>query len=111
MDYKRLKTQAARHAKRFEIPDNDLIKMSEEFRYFISNREKYKSGDLRCEIQDISRLQHQHWLIDRDWTDDEKKELGLSDDQTEFTKDEFNKIFSDLGNLMLDFSKGIKSED
>lgn len=85
--------------------------MSEEFRYFISNREKYKSGDLRCKIQDISRLQHQHWLIDRDWTDDEKKELGLSDDQTEFTKDEFNKIFSDLGNLMLDFSKGIKSED
>ena len=94
-----------RDAKRFEIKENDLIDMSKLFKSFMVNRDDFDSTDLRCKINTIERLQNQHWLIDRDWTDDEKKELGIYEDGTEFTEDEFDKILGDLGSLMINFSK------
>lgn len=82
-----------RDAKRFEIPDNDLIKMSKLFKSFMVNRDDFESDDLRCKIHNIDRLQNQHWLIDRDWTEDKKKELNIHDDTTEIDEPEFFLIF------------------
>ncbi|PAF52929.1 hypothetical protein BKH42_08635, partial [Helicobacter sp. 13S00482-2] len=98
-----------RDAKRFETPANDLPKMSEEFRYFMSNPEKYKSDNLRCKIHDIQRLKDQHWLIDRDWSYDEKKELNIHEDITVIDDREFFNLLSDMGDLMVNFAKEFKS--
>jgi len=99
-----------RDARRFEIADNDLVPMYKLFRSFIVNRDDFESDDLRCKIHDISRLQNQHWLIDRDWTEDEKKELKIYDDITEIDEPEFFNLLSDIGNSMMNFAKEFKNE-
>lgn len=98
-----------RDAKRFEIAENDLTKMAKTFRSFIANRDDFDVDNLRCKIQHISRLQNKHWLIDRDWTDDEKKEIGIADEITEIEEHEFFDLLSEVGNSMVNFANEFRN--
>lgn len=97
-----------RDSKRFEIVDNDLIKMSQLFKSFMVNRDDFYSENLRCKIQSADRLNESHWLIDRDWTEDEKKELKINDEITEIEEDDFFNLLQDIGNSMINLSKEFK---
>lgn len=84
-------------ANRFEEPDkNDLVKMSTLFRQFCATPYSFVSADPRCKICDISRLNESMWLIDRDWTVEEKKDLGIEEDVTELTEAEFYDLLADM---------------
>ncbi len=92
-------------AKRFEIEENNLTSMSKLYRQFMAIPNDFNTEDLRCKIQDISKFEQQHWLIDRDWSDEEKKNLGITDSISEITEDDFSGLLKEIGNSILDFSK------
>lgn len=89
-----------RDSKRFEIfSENDLIEMARLYRQFIVAPDDFHSTSLRCRIQPATRLHQKHWLINRDWNEDEKKELGLVDETTEISEKEFYKFIEEIGNV------------
>lgn len=90
-------------SKRFETDKNDLIQMANEYRYFMTNPKRYKTDNMRCKIQNIDRLKKSHWLIDKDWDDDEKKELGLLEEKTEFTETEFYDFLKEIGDFINEY--------
>ena len=86
-----------RDAKRFEEPDkNNLIDMVKSFKQFMVLKNDYHSNNLRCKIQGIDRFKNLHWLVDRDWLDDEKKLLGIADETTEMNESEFYSLLADI---------------
>jgi len=100
-----------RDARRFEIEENDLIEMSSLYRQFIALPNDFKSPSLRCKLQNIERFKNQHWLIDKDWTDKEKKELDIEEEFTEMTEEEFYNSLNDLKISLDKFLKEIKNEN
>lgn len=76
--------------KRFTIPENDLIEMASLFNQFKGAKASFKSPSLRCKIQDIERFDpDKHWSVDRWWTKEEQIELGIQEEETVFTLQEF----------------------
>lgn len=94
-----------RDCNRFETPDkNNLSEMSLLYRQFMAAPSEFKTSSPRCRIQQIDRLREKHWLVNRDWSDEEKKNLGLLDETTEVSEEEFYKLFDDLGDSSSDLS-------
>ena len=95
---------------RFEEPDkNDLISMSKLFRQFMVIQNDFTTNDPRCKIQNISRFEDKDWLVDRDWTPEEKKELGIKDDSIEISETEFHDIIESIKKCLATSSTKIDS--
>ncbi|MBL0690198.1 MAG: N-6 DNA methylase [Alphaproteobacteria bacterium] len=92
-------------AKRFKKDANDLLDMSILYKQFSATPNEFKTDNLRCKIQNISRLENGHWLIDRDWSNDDKKELGVEEETTEMTELEFNDLIKEINKTISDFVK------
>lgn len=93
-------------ANRFEEPDkNDLPKMSRLFRQFMISPKDFSTSDPRCKVQPIERLTEQMWLIDRDWSSEEKKDLGIEEAVTEISETEFYDFIADVQKVLTDFIK------
>ena len=94
-----------RDANRFETKDkNDLKEMAILFRQFMATPKDFKSPSQLCKIQEIERFQDKHWLIDRDWSAEEKKELGFEDDTIELSEKEFDVMIGDISKLLGEFN-------
>ncbi len=68
----------SRDSRRVPIEENDMKSMEQEFAFFRAVPNRYTSADPRCKIlswDDFSALSN--WLVDRNWTNDEKVELGI----------------------------------
>lgn len=66
-----------RDTNRLELDANDLIHASIEYRKFMAVRNDFSTSDPRCKIQNISRFINSSWIIKDDWSDIEKKEIGI----------------------------------
>lgn len=99
-----------RDSKRFNIKQNDLEEMAVKFRQFMATKEQYKSDSDRCKIQPIERFTNaSNWMIEKDWTEEEKTKLGIENEITEISEQDFiekvkeaNDLISNLYNLIKD---------
>ena len=73
------------------------------YRQFSAAPLHFETNDLRCKIQPIERLSQGHWLIDRDWDDEEKKELKIEEEITEMTENEFNELLADINKTISEY--------
>lgn len=94
-----------RDAKRFETEKNNLSKMERLFNQFkgYPNKE-FSFEDKRCKIYTVQEiLEKLNLLCDRWWSDEEKKELRIKDDNNEMNEEEFltfvDKIFEDINSF------------
>lgn len=74
----------SRDSRRVPIEENDMKTMEEEFAYFRAAPSQYTSADPRCKIllwDEFSALPN--WLVDRNWTIDEKVALGIAEKSVE----------------------------
>lgn len=86
----------SRDTRRVAIPANDLTTMEQEFCYFRSSPNTYTSKDPRCRIlawSDFSELRN--WLVDRNWSHEEKVELGIVEENFEVDADTFRDLVGD----------------
>lgn len=98
----------SRDSKRFNIKQNDLEDMVVKFRQFMATKMQYKSDCDRCKIQPISRfIGSSNWMIEKDWTEEERTKLGLENEITEISEHDFiekvkeaKDIISNLYNLI-----------
>lgn len=79
-----------RDSKRFKIEQNDLNDMAVKFRQFMASPNYYKSDTIRCKIQDVNRFYNSNsWMIDKDWSEEERESLGIENDITEISEEDF----------------------
>jgi len=79
-----------RDSKRFQMEQNDLEEMAVKFRQFMASRKDYKADSERCKIQDIDRFYHaSSWMIEKDWTEEERSSLGMDNEITEISEEDF----------------------
>ena len=86
----------SRDARRVAIPANDLTTMEQEYRYFQASPKSYTSSDERCRILQWSEFAKLgNWLVDRNWTHDEKVALGIVEEIFEVDTDTFRDLVGD----------------
>jgi len=105
------KTGETRDAKRFK-DENDLPSMVRQYKYFMTDRQEYASTDSKCKIQPITRFKaEEHWAIDRWWSVDEKRELGIEEESIAPTLKEYTEsvdvMAKELQTIVIDL-EGIK---
>lgn len=86
----------SRDTRRVEIAANDLTTMEQEFRYFRASPNSYVSSDQRCKIlswPDFAKLRN--WLVDRNWSHEEKVALGIAEEIFEVDADSFRSLVGD----------------
>jgi len=86
----------SRDTRRVPIEANDLTTMEHEFRYFRSSPNSYVTSDGRCKIlpwREFSELRN--WLVDRNWSHEEKVELGIVEEVFEVDSDTFRGLVGD----------------
>lgn len=80
----------SRDSKRFNIEKNDLEDMAIKFRQFMATKKQYKSDSDRCKIQELSRFSNSSsWMIEKDWSEEERKKLGLENETSEISESDF----------------------
>jgi type I restriction enzyme M protein len=86
----------SRDSRRVAIEANDLTAMTEEFRFFRAAPSRYSTSDPRCKIVDWSEFSKKsNWLVDREWTRDEKVSLGIVEEVFEVDADTFRDLVGD----------------
>ncbi|MGC3995168.1 MAG: N-6 DNA methylase [Propionicimonas sp.] len=86
----------SRDTRRIPINDNDLPTMREQFGYFSTNRAGYTSSDPRCKIVAFDDLRGKgNWLIDRNWSAEEKVSLGIVEEAIEVDADTLKKLIDE----------------
>jgi len=85
----------SRDVNRFDIEQDDLSEAVNLFNFFKGNKTGFASinNDKRCKIQPISRFINnieKQWIIDKDWTDKEKVELGIVEEEKPVNLTDFN---------------------
>lgn len=86
----------SRDTRRVTIPENDLLTMEHQFRYFRAAPLKYTSTDPRCKIRpwaEFSALRN--WLVDRSWSHEERVTLGIAEDIFEVDVETFRDLVAD----------------
>lgn len=82
---------------RFRIDANHLRDMVPLFNQFKGAKNDFKSTDKRCKIQPIDKfIPDDMWAIDRWWSNDEKIDLGIENEVTILTLDEFKTKLGDV---------------
>lgn len=98
-----------RDSKRFPIGENDLIDMAISYRQFKATPKEYVHLNKRCKIQPIERFTKDgHWMIDREWSDEERKELGIGEEITEISEEDFIEKINDIRTLLSKFYNKVK---
>ena len=88
---------------RFDIDQNDLETASDLFNMFKGAKTKFKTSDKRCKIIGVDDFYNGgHWSVDRWWTDEEKIELGINDEESVVTIDSFASMLGDVSNSLLE---------
>jgi type I restriction-modification system DNA methylase subunit len=85
------KTGETLDAKRFP-DDNDLPTMVRLYKYFMADRMNFTLTDPKCRIQPISRFYEEvknHWAVDRWWTQEERRNLGILEEPDAISLDQF----------------------
>ncbi|MCL4672633.1 MAG: N-6 DNA methylase [Sphingomonadaceae bacterium] len=86
----------SRDTRRVAIPANDLTTLEREFGFFRALPAQYKSSDQRCKILGGGEFDTlRHWLVDRNWSHEEKVELGIVEEVVEVDLESFRALVGD----------------
>lgn len=86
----------SRDTRRVAIPANDLTTLEREFGFFRALPAQYKSSDQRCKILGWGEFDTlRHWLVDRNWSHEEKVELGIVEEVVEVDLESFRALVGD----------------
>lgn len=100
-----------RDSKRFNIKQNDLEDMAVKFRQFMAAKEQYRPDCNRCKIQSIDRfINSSNWMIEKDWTEEEKTQLGIESEITEITEEDFIEKVKEANDIITYLYNLIKNE-
>jgi type I restriction enzyme M protein len=81
---------------RFPTEENNLTEMVSLFNQFKGAKNSFTSDSPRCKIQPIDEFDpDKHWSVDRWWSKEEKVELGIEEEDTVMSLDEFKEKFKD----------------
>lgn len=101
----------SRDSYRFPIRDNDLIEATSLFNQFKGSPLNFVSKNPRCKVISASEVaSSRHWMVDRWWTDEEKKQLGITETVNEITEDDFVVLVKEAKSLIDDFLAGYEDE-
>lgn len=93
-----------RDAQRFQPYENHLPDMVIQFNQFKGSPGGYTTADPRCKVipyGDFSALPH--WMVDRFWTQEEKVALGIAEEASEATEEEFLEKVREISEFMNGF--------
>ena len=91
-----------RDAKRWPLEQNDLTEAAAFYNQFKGTPATFGSGDERWKTIPFSEFQlQQHWLADRWWTPEERCNLGVADDPSVISDEEFQEAISDLQAILV----------
>ena len=92
-----------RDANRWEIDENHLVDMTNQFNQFKGSPDTFTSQNSRCKVVPWEEFTgYEHWMVDRYWTIDELKELGMIEETEELTISDFNDLIVQAGGTRLD---------
>lgn len=98
--------------KRFPIEENDLNEMVSLFNQFKGAKFTFHTESKRCKIQPIARFDTtnptSHWSVDRWWAKEEKVELGIEEQDTVLSLEEFKEKVEDIENKIHELNKQLK---
>lgn len=99
-----------RDANRFEDGvENHLIEATNLFNQFKGAPGSFVSHSLRCKIQPFDRFNaDHHWLVDRWWSLEEKKALGIEDEVSQISETGFIDILTDIENSFSEMKEVVK---
>ena len=92
---------------RFPEPDkNDLIEMVSLFNQFKGAKKDFKTESKRCKIQPLEKFDSgEHWSVDRWWSKEEKIELGIEEEESVISLEEFEEKIEDSRNKIEELKK------
>lgn len=97
-----------RDANRWATTQNDLQELVPLFNQFKGAPLHFKSSSGRCKIIDFEEFNEKaNWMVDRWWSQEEKSELGIENNNTEVSVEEFVSLLSDAKTLIDDIYKDI----
>lgn len=85
----------SRDARRIPIAENDLLTLETAHKYFMVDKSNFTSTDPRAKTlawNDFDSLSQ--WLVDRQWSLEEKKDLGLVEERSEVDEAGFAEMVS-----------------
>lgn len=90
---------------RIPIIDNDLLNIAKEYKFFINDKARYKSDSKKIKTIDfIEFVKGKNWLIENYWTNEEKIELGIKEEDENFEKED---LFTNI-DIFIEKLKDIK---
>ena len=99
----------SRDARRVRIDQNDLSAMEQTFGYFSAGRSGFQTSDPRCKLVPFADLSGaSNWLVDRNWTHEEKVALGVQEESTEVDIDTYKKMIEEAQVALSDLLEAMK---
>ena len=92
----------SRDAKRWQIEQNDLTEATVLYNQFKGSPAHFSPIDRpRCKIVPFGEFQtRSHWLIDRSWTQEEHRALGLADEPSVVSEEELYEAVKELREML-----------
>lgn len=85
----------SRDARRIRIDQNDLVTMEQAHKHFMIDKAGFHIADPRCKVLDFDDFADlSQWLVERQWTVEERRELGLEDERSEVDEEGFLQMVS-----------------
>lgn len=101
-----------RDAKRWVTDKNDLDEMSNMFNQFKMAPTYFKSSSIKCKIVNFDDLNtRKNWLIERLWSPEERVSMGIDNEVSELTQDEFLEKTNSLSLLLENFFTNFTSDE
>ncbi len=93
---------------RFDMEQNDLAEAAGLFNMFKGARNYFKTSDKRCKIVDIDAFYAgSHWSVERWWTQEERVELGIEEENKSVTPEELGAMVGDIANTLLEYQDAL----
>jgi len=94
---------------RFDIEQNDLDVAATGFNMFKGARTRYTTTDRRCKIVSIDDFYNgSHWSVERWWTQEEKVELGIEDEENTISVEGFISVINDVATSIAEFEEPLR---
>ncbi|MFA6054197.1 MAG: N-6 DNA methylase [Thermodesulfovibrionales bacterium] len=96
---------------RFDTGANHLEDAAILFRQFIATKKHFKTDDKRCKTFDFDKFYQnieRGWVFDRWWTEEEKRALGLLEENKSLSINDFAILLGDIANEILTYQEELK---